>query len=213
MDEFNALGWTDDMLAVQERMIQMVDVYMRMPDSERRHLGDIKSSHPSTIADWMEHLAHADRPIDPVTGRPDKTQPRMRPAYPSSKEISRAMACDSWMGLYVVPHRDETETRAFMRRRVLRCVLIVKAKGANTVWPTVRAMLKLRFRQLRRLSDSTLRRDYRDAIADIAAGLRTAAAIAGAQKASRAVSRGAMVSRGQTSERATQRAHKMERVL
>ena len=67
-------------------------------------------------------------------------------------------------------------------------------------------MLKLRYAQRRRVSDSTLRRDYRDAIADIAAGLRTAAAIAGAQKASKAVSRGAMVSRGQTSEKATQRA-------
>lgn len=171
-DQFNALGWTNDMLVVEDRLIKMVDVYMRLPDSERRHLGDMKSSHPSTIADWMEHLSAADRPIDPVTGKPDATQPRMRPAYPSSKEISAAMACDSWMGRFVIPKEGEPEPRAFMRRRVLRCVLIVKAKGKHTIWPTVRAMLKLKYAQRRRVSDSTLRRDYRDAIADITVGLR-----------------------------------------
>ncbi len=185
-------GWTDDMLAVQERMIQMVDVYMRLPDPERRFLADMKSNHPSTIADWMEHLAHADRPIDPTTGRPDKTPLKMRPAHPSSKEISRAMACDSWMGTHVIPRNGEALKRSIMRRRVLRCVLILKAKGANTIWPTVKTMLKLGYAQRKRTSPSTLRRDYFEAIADIAAGLRAAAAIAEAQKASKATQRVSM---------------------
>lgn len=204
-EEDSPRGWSEDMLAVQDRLIEMVGVYARLPDGEKRFLADLKSNHPSTTPDWMEHLGAADRPIDPTTGRPDKTVPRMRPAYPSSAEISRAMACDSWMGLYVLPKEGEAHERGNMRRRVLRCVLILKARGADTIWPTVKDMLRLRYAQRKRTSPSTLRRDYRDAIADITAGLRRDAIIHEAHKAKKAARRGPLVSEGRVGGKAIQR--------
>jgi hypothetical protein len=188
---------------IEAYLIEMVQTNAARPDPERRFLRGLVSGHPATGADWETHLAHADKPIDPVTGIPDVSVPRMRPAYPSASQISRAELAAGWIGRYVA---------VIEHRRVLGCTLIVKAQGYSTIWPRVRNMLQRAPR--RRHSDSTLRRYYQRALNDIAAGMRADLANGSAQKASKAASRGSMVSRGQIGGKATQRAaeRKKERV-
>lgn len=181
---------------VEERLVEMVLTHAARPDQERRFLRGLVSGHPAVLADWETHLASADKPIDPVTGKPDVSVPRMRPALPNSAQITRASECDGWIGRYVA---------VIETRRILGCTLIIKAQGHTTIWPRVRNMMQRAPR--RRHSDSTLRRHFNRAIADIAAGLRRDVLIAEAEKASRAASRGSMVSRGQIGGKATQRAN------
>lgn len=185
---------------VEGRLIEMVQTHMARPDKERRFLRGLVSGHPATSADWETHMGHADKPIDPVTGLPDTSVPRMRPALPSSAQISRATECDGWIGRYVA---------VIETRRITGCTLIVKAQGHYTIWPRVRNMMQRAPR--RRHSDSTLRRHYNRAIADITAGLRADMASAAAQKASKAASRSSLVSRGQIGGKATQRAAERKR--
>lgn len=185
---------------VEAYLIEMVQTNAARPDPERRFLRGLVSGHPDVLPDWETHLAHADKPIDPVTGLPDVSVPKMRPAYPSAAQISRAELAAGWIGRYVA---------VIENRRILGCTLIVKAQGHTTIWPRVRNMMQRVPR--RRHSDSTLRRHYNRALADIAAGMRADLANAAAQKASKAASRVSMVSRCQIGGKATQRAAERKR--
>jgi len=160
---------------VEAYLIEMVQVNAARPDPERRFLRGLVSGHPQVGADWETHLAHADKPIDPVTGLPDVGVPKMRPAYPTSAQIDRAEVAVGWIGRHVA---------VIEQRRVLGCTLIVKAQGHYKIWPRVRTMLERVPR--RRYSESTLRRHYIRALNDIAAGIRADLAIVAAQKASKA---------------------------
>lgn len=185
---------------VEAYLIEMVQTNAATPDRERRWLRGLISGHPATGADWETHLAHADRPVDPVTGKPDTSLPPMRPAYPTSAQISRAELVSGWIGRYVA---------VIENRRILGCTLVIKAQGHTTIWPRVRRLLERA--PVRRHSDSTLRRQYNRALADIASGIRADMAIAAAEKASKAASRGSLVSRGQIGGKATQRAAERKR--
>jgi len=181
---------------VEAYLIEMVQTNAARPDPERRFLRGLVSGHPDVLPDWETHLAHADKPIDPVTGLPDVSAP----AYPSAKQISRAELAAGWIGRYVA---------VIESRRILGCTLIVKAQGHTTIWPRVRNMMQRVPR--RRHSDSTLRRRYQGALNDIAAGIRADLSDSSAQKASKAASRGSMVSRGKIGGKATQRAAQRKR--
>lgn len=188
---------------VEAYLIEMVQTNAARPDPERRFLRGLVSGHPAIGADWETHLAHADKPVDPITGLPDVTLPKMRPLYPSAAQIDRAELAAGWVGRYIV---------VIETRRILGCTLIVKAQGHTTIWPRVRNMMQRAPR--RRHSDSTLRRHYNRALAEIAAGMRADLVNAAAQKASRTASRGSLISRGDVGGNATQRAaeRKRERV-
>ena len=185
---------------VENYLIEMVQTNAARPDPERRFLRGLVSGHPDVLPDWETHLAHADKPIDPVTGLPDVSVPKMRPAYPSAAQISRAELAAGWIGRYVA---------VIENRRILGCTLIVKAQGHTTIWPRVRNMMRV---ARRRHSDDTLGRKYRRALGDIAAGMRADLVDKSAQKASKASSRVSMVSRGQIGGKATQRAAERKRV-
>lgn len=186
---------------VETYLVEMVQTNAARPDPERRFLRGLVSGHPAVGADWETHLAHADKPIDPVTGLPDVSVPKMRPAYPSAAQISRAELAAGWIGRYVA---------VIESRRILGCTLIVKAQGHTTIWSRVRNMMQRAPR--RRHSDSTLRRHYNRALADIAAGMRADLVIAGQEKASKVASRGSMVSRGLVGGKAAQRAAERKQV-
>ena len=191
-----ALGWSDDMLAVEQRLLEMVRVHRALPDRERGFLRGLISGHPTVNPDWENHLAAADRPIDPLTGKPDKTVPRMRPAYPTAKEISRAEEADWWIGRYIA---------VIETRRVIGCTLVVKAGDHISIWGKVRKLLKAPHR---RHSDDTLRRVYRHALADIAAGLRRDKALPAAQSVTSTPSPVVPVSLSQKHDLASQRGGK-----
>ena len=187
---------------VEAYLIEMVQVSAARPDPERRFLRGLVSGHPAIGADWETHIGHADKPIDPITGLPDTSVPKMRPAHPSSAQIDRAEISVGWIGRHVV---------VIEHRRILGCTLIVKAQGHTTIWPRVRGMMRV---GVRRHSNDTMRRLYQRALNDIAAGIRAELVIAAAQRASRAATRRAMVSDSGNGGKATQRAAmgKRERV-
>ena len=187
----------DDITAewVEAYLVEMVQVHAALPDAERRFLRGLVSGHPQVGSDWETHLAHADKPIDPVTGKLDVSVPRMRPARPSASQISRAEVTVGWIGRYVT---------VIEHRRVLGCTLIIKSQGHHDIWPRVRNMMQRAPR--RKHSDSTLRRHYKRAIADIAAGIRADLANAGAARAKDAARRVSLVSEGRVGGKATQRA-------